>query len=68
MFKLEKHKTFDYTPLYYKPEKDPEVKRRERIRFRRMSSDASPFTKKFIFLVLLIFFIMYLVKKLAILF
>lgn len=68
IFKQSKNKSFDYTPLYYKPEKDPEVKRRQRIHFSRASSASFPFTKKFIFIFLLIIFILYVLKKLAILF
>lgn len=68
LFKQEKNKAFDYTPMYYQPEKDPEVKRKERIHFKRSSTAAFPFTKKFIFIFLFIIFILYLLKKLAILF
>ncbi len=68
MFKAEKHKTFDYTPLYYKPEKDPEEKLKQRIRFKRSTSVTFPFTKRFFFLILLIIFIVYVLKKLAIFF
>jgi hypothetical protein len=68
LFKQDKNKKFDYTPLYYRPEKDPEVKRRKRIHFPRSSSASFPFTRKFFFLFLLIIFILYVLKKLAILF
>jgi hypothetical protein len=34
LFKKAKHRNFEYLPRYYDPEKDPELKRRERFRFR----------------------------------
>jgi len=32
--KRPKHKDFDYIPKYYDPDRDPELKRRERYKFR----------------------------------
>lgn len=68
IFKQNKNKSFNYTPFYYKPDKDPEVQRKKRIHFKRSTRASFPFTKKFIFLFLFIIFVLFLLKKLAILF
>ncbi len=33
--RLAKHRSFSYEPRYYKPEKDEQERRRQRIKFRR---------------------------------
>ncbi len=66
LFKKPEHKKFDYTPVYYKPEKDPEAKRKERIVFRRFSARNNFFSGKIIVFIILLFLILYFLKKLAI--
>ncbi|MCB0834363.1 MAG: hypothetical protein KDC45_12930 [Bacteroidetes bacterium] len=65
MFKMQKHRRFDYTPLYYRPEEDPQAKRRERIRFRRGTSRTGTRTFRYILLFIFALFIIYVLKKLA---
>jgi len=35
LFKKPKHKSFDYTPRFYKPEEDKQEKRKRKLGFRR---------------------------------
>lgn len=36
LMKRPQHRVFDYTPRFYKPEEDPQEKRRRRLGFSRM--------------------------------
>jgi hypothetical protein len=66
LFKKPDHKKFDYTPIYYKPEKDPDVKMKERIRFRGRYGQNKHARKRIVFYAILFLLILYLLKKLAI--
>ncbi|MBX7151528.1 hypothetical protein K1X84_07805 [bacterium] len=66
MFKQPHHKRFDYRPMYYKPEKDPDTKRRQRIKFPRQTKVTNPFSQTVIIVILIIMLALYILKKLAI--
>jgi len=65
LFKTPERRRFDYQPFYYKPEADPEVKRRQRIHFPKSSKARNPFTKLVIMLIVLLAAILYSLKYLA---
>ena len=44
--RLKKHRTFNYTPRFYKPEEDESYRTRQRIRFRRGGSLTADYRKK----------------------
>jgi len=63
LFKLPQHKQFDYKPLFYKPEEDPEVKRKKRIHFRRPPSGIrSSFNRSILLLVILLAAVLYVIN------
>jgi len=64
--KLSKHRDFEYTPLYYKPEKDKEEQIRKRLGIRRLRRRSK--TRSLIWMVALLGFlvyILYLLSKIA---
>ncbi len=65
LFKTPESRRFDYQPLYYKPESDPEVRLRKRIRFPRSVRPRNPFSKIVIMLIVLLAAILYGLKYLA---
>ncbi len=64
LFRQQEHKSFDYQPLYYKPEEDPEVRRKKRIHFPRIQRARSPFSKSVIILTILLIAIFYVIYRL----
>lgn len=68
IFKQPRHKDFDYTPRYYQPEKDPEVQRRDRLRFPRAQRHQTSIYRYVIGVVLLLLLISWVLKKLEIYF
>lgn len=66
LFKQPQNKRFDYQPMYYKPEKDPDAKRRQRIKFPRRSKVTNPFSQTVVIIILIIMLALYVLKKLAI--
>lgn len=68
LFRMPKRKEFDYTPQYYKPESDPEAKRRQRIHFPRSGRSQTSIYRWLLPLILLLALIAWLLKKLEIYF
>jgi hypothetical protein len=62
-FKLAKHRKFDYTPLYYDPQKEEAAGGRPRIQFRRLRHRTK--TRPFIWLLALLFIVIYLLIALS---
>jgi hypothetical protein len=65
-FKQPERKKFDYTPLYYTPERDPETKQKARIRFHRTSPKNNSLILRTVIFAIIIILILYFLKKLAI--
>ncbi|RMG61284.1 MAG: hypothetical protein D6715_13980 [Calditrichaeota bacterium] len=61
--RLAKHRSFTYEPHYYKPEKDEQERRRQRIKFRRPRH--RPRRASTVGLFLLLAFIVYLLHLLS---
>jgi hypothetical protein len=59
IFKQQQHRRFDYQPLFYKPEEDPQVQRKNRIHFSRFQRARSPFSRSVIILMILLIAIFY---------
>ncbi len=57
--RLAKHRRFEYTPVYYDPEKEEKERGRPRIHFRRMHRKAR--AKPFIWLLAMLIFVVYLI-------
>lgn len=64
IFKQQQHRRFDYQPLFYKPEQDPEVQRKKRIHFPRYQRARSPFSRNVIIMTVLLIAIFYVIYKL----
>jgi hypothetical protein len=64
LFKNTDHRKFSYTSLYYKPEKDPDRKTKERIRFRRWPKRTA--WRRIVLYAVLFLLILAILKKLAI--
>ena len=63
MFKKQpKPRAFDYQPRFYKPEEDPEVKRKERLGFRSNLRPRSQKRSPLVFIVLLVVVIYIMLK------
>lgn len=61
LFKQPEHRRFDYQPLFYKPEKDPEVQRKKRIHFPRYHRQKTVLNRIVIIMMLLLMALFYLV-------
>lgn len=64
LMKKPRHRVFDYTPRFYKPEKDEEERRKRRLGFSRQRKYKARQKSPIVFLVL-VALIIYLVLKLS---
>ena len=53
-FKRPRHRVFDYTPRFYKPEEDKDEKRKRKLGFRRQSKVQQNKRSPFIWLIIII--------------
>lgn len=63
-FKKPRHRVFDYTPRFYKPEEDKTERRKKRLGFRRQSNIKRKKRSPLIW-VLLVIIVIYIYLKLA---
>jgi hypothetical protein len=64
LMKKPKHRVFDYTPRFYKPEKDEEERRKRKLGFRRQLKSKRRQTNPFVYL-LFIMVAVYIILKLS---
>jgi hypothetical protein len=64
LFKLPERRAFHYTPLYYRPERDPEEKRKKRLHFPRPRRSTLSIVRWLIPLMILLLLLSYVLKKL----
>lgn len=63
-YKLKKHRPYQYTPRFYKPEENS--KERKPIRFQRTRGRVSPFSIVFFFIVIsLLVYVLHLLSQIA---
>ena len=53
-FKKTSHRVFDYTPRFYKPEEDKDVKRKRRLGFRRQMKTNTKKRSPIIWLIIIV--------------
>ncbi len=61
LFKQQEHRRFDYQPLFYKPEADPEVQRKKRIHFPRYRRPHSMFNRSMVMIMAMLIILFYIV-------
>ncbi len=60
--KKPKHRTFEYQPRHYKPEQDPEERRKRKLGFKSSRTKVSSKKSPFVFIVMLIIIVYLLLK------